>query len=137
MRGGTSNPGIMPAVSWNHCWKASAKQDWRFRRDPLSATINSGIGIVFHWSGQTDRAIEQFRKVLELNPNYLIARSFLAEAYEQKGDFVSAIETIEKTQQAETNPLTLSTMGYVYAKSGDRHKALEILNEFVKRSNQE
>jgi tetratricopeptide (TPR) repeat protein len=25
----------------------------------------------------------------------------------------------------------------VYAKSGDRHKALEILNEFVKRSNQE
>jgi tetratricopeptide (TPR) repeat protein len=75
--------------------------------------------------------------VLELNPNYLIARSFLAEAYEQKGDFVSAMATIEKIQQAETDSLTLSTVGYVYAKSGDRHKALEILNEFVKRSNQE
>ena len=106
-------------------------------RDPLSAANNSGIGIVFHWSRQPERAIEQFRKVLELNPNYLIARSFLAEAYEQKGDFVSAIATIEKIQQSETDPLTLSTVGYVYAKSGDRHKALEILNEFVKRSNQE
>jgi serine/threonine protein kinase/Tfp pilus assembly protein PilF len=105
--------------------------------DPLSATNNSGIGIVFHWSRQPERAIEQFRKVLELNPNYLIARSFLAEAYEQKGDFVSAIATIEKIQQAETNHLTLPTVGYVYAKSGDRHKALEILDEFVKRSNQE
>ena len=105
--------------------------------DPLSAANNSGIGIVFHWSRQPERAIEQFRKVLELNPNYPIARSFLAEAYEQKGDFVSAIATIEKIQQAETDPLTLSTVGYVYAKSGDRHKALEILNEFVKRSNQE
>ena len=105
--------------------------------DPLSATNNSGIGIVFHWSRQPERAIEQFRKVLELNPNYPIACSFLAEAYEQKGDFVSAIATIEKIQQATTDPLTLSTVGYVYAKSGDRHKALEILNEFVKRSNQE
>src|SRR5258705_1739983 len=105
--------------------------------DPLSATNNSGIGIVFHWSRQPERAIEQFRKVLELNPNYPIACSFLAEAYEQKDDFVSAIATIEKIQQATTDPLTLSTVGYVYAKSGDRHKALEILNEFVKRSNQE
>lgn len=106
-------------------------------RDPLSATINSGIGIVLHWSRQPERAIEQFRKVLDLNPNYLIARSFLAEAYEQKGDFVSAIATIEKILQAETDPMTLSTVGYVYAKSGDRHRALEILDEFVKRSNQE
>lgn len=105
--------------------------------DPLSAANNSGIGIVFHWSRQPERAIEQFRKVLELNPNYPIARSFLAEAYEQKGDFVSAIATIEKMQQAATDPVTLATVGYVYAKSGDRHKALEILNEFVKRSNQE
>ncbi len=105
--------------------------------DPLSPTNNSGIGIVFHWSRQPERAIEQFRKVLELNPNYPIACSFLAEAYEQKGDFVSAIATIEKIQQATTDPLTLSIVGYVYAKSGEGRKALEILNEFVKRSNQE
>ena len=139
------NPGSGPIHMW-YGWYLGlmGRFDESFKemqgaqeRDPLSAANNSGIGIVFHWSRQPERAIEQFRKVLELNPNYLIARSFLAEAYEQKGDFVSAIATIEKIQQSETDPLTLSTVGYVYAKSGDRHKALEILNEFVKRSNQE
>ncbi|MCI0416568.1 protein kinase [bacterium] len=139
------NPGSAPIHMW-YGWYLGlmGRFDESFKEmqgaqelDPLSAANNSGIGIVFHWSRQPERAIEQFRKVLELNPNYLIARSFLAEAYEQKGDFVSAIATIEKIHQAETNPLTLSTLGYVYAKSGDRHMALEILNEFVKRSNQE
>ncbi len=105
--------------------------------DPLSDTINSGIGTILHWSRQPERAIEQFRKLLELNPNYSVASCFLAEAYEQKGDFVSAIATIEKAQQAASNPFTLSTAGYVYAKAGNHDKALEILNEFEKRSNQE
>ena len=73
---------------------------------------------------------------MALNATGLLRRH-ADQAYEQKGDFVSAIATIEKIPQATTDPLTLSTVGYVYAKSGERHKALEILNEFVKRSNQE
>src|SRR5207237_10387849 len=39
--------------------------------------------------------------------------------------------------QGHNQPLSLSTVEYVYAKAGDRPKALEILNEFVERSNQE
>jgi len=105
--------------------------------DPLSDTINSAVGIILHWSRQPERAIEQFRKVLELNPTYSLANSFLAETYEQKGDFSSAIATIERTQQSANDPLTLSTVGYVYAKSGEHQKAWEILNELEKRSNQE
>ncbi len=105
--------------------------------DPLSETINSAIGIIFHWSRQPERAIEQFRKVLELSPDYHIANSFLAEAYEQKGDFASAVATIKSLPQAANDPLTLLTVGYVYAKSGEHDKALEVLNELERRSNQE
>ena len=105
--------------------------------DPLSDTINSGIGTVLHWSRQPERAIEQFRKVLDHNPNYLMALSFLAEAYVQKGDFVSAVTTVDKLQQAANDPLTLPTVGYVYAKSGNSDKALEILEVLEKRSKQE
>jgi tetratricopeptide (TPR) repeat protein len=105
--------------------------------DPLSDTINSTVGIIFHWSRQPDRAIEQFRKVLDLNPNYSLSNSFLAEAYVQKGDFMSAIVTIERIRESANDPLTLSTVGYVFAKSGEHQKAHEILNELEKRSNQE
>lgn len=105
--------------------------------DPLSDRINSGVGIVLHWSGQTDRAIAQLSEVLELKPNYVIALYFAAEAYVQKGDFVSAIAIGERLRQVAANPHTLPTVGYVYAKAGDRNKALEILNDLEKRSNQE
>ncbi|MGE3436466.1 MAG: protein kinase [Blastocatellales bacterium] len=110
------------------------QQAWEL--DSLSGPINFGIGSIFHWSRQPERAIERFRKILELNPNYAVASSFLAEAYEQQGDFVSALATIERLQQTANDPLTLSTVGYVYAKSGDQHKAREILNELERRSNQ-
>jgi serine/threonine-protein kinase len=139
------NPGNPPAHMWYGFYlglmgrfEESLKEMQRAQElDPLNAPNNSGIGIVLLWARQFERAIEQFRKVLELNPNYYIACNYLAEAYAHIGDFDSAIATIEKVQQAVTDPLTLSTAGYLYGKSGDRIKALEILNEFEKRSNEE
>src|SRR5262249_47999028 len=105
--------------------------------DPLSDTINSGIGIVLHWAHQPERAIEQLRKVLELNPNYLLALSFLAEAYAQHGDAVLATATADKFQQVANDPLTLPIVGYVHAKCGDRDKALKILIELEQRATHE
>lgn len=105
--------------------------------DPLSDTINSGIGIILHWSRQPERAIEQFRNVLELNPNYLLAVCFLAEAYVQQGDFARAIATVERLKQFANDPLMLPIVGYVYAKCGERDKALTILKEFEQHANQE
>jgi len=102
--------------------------------DPLSAPNNNAIGVVLHWSGETDRAIEQFEDVLELNPNYPVTVAFLAEAYVEKGDLVSAVATIERLASGTMDPQALSVMGYVYARSGDRDKALLIADEFAKRS---
>ena len=105
--------------------------------DPLSEVINTAIGIVLHWSREPERAIAQFQKVLELNSNYVLALSFLAEAYQQKGDFVSAIAAVDRLQHTANDPLTLPIVAYVHARSGDRNKALEILSELEKRSGRE
>jgi serine/threonine-protein kinase len=102
--------------------------------DPLSDPINLGIGIVFHWSGQPERAIERLRKVLEMNPTYYIAYPFLIEAYEQKGDLVSALAEIEKVPHEVNDAMTLSAFAHAYAKSGNRQKALEILKQLEQRS---
>ena len=47
-------------------------------------------------SGQWDRAIARFQKVLKIQPDYIEVYPQLANVYEQKGDKVKAIENLEK-----------------------------------------
>jgi len=105
--------------------------------DPLSHLIGFGVGAIYFWSGQSERAIDQLQRVVELNPNFRLAYSYLAEAYLEKGDFASAIATFDNAPIALNDPISLSAAAYVYAKAGDRHKALKILNELEKQSSQE
>jgi tetratricopeptide (TPR) repeat protein len=46
-------------------------------------------------SGQIDKAISRFEKVLKLKPDYLEAYLYLADAYEKKGDKQKAISALE------------------------------------------
>jgi len=105
--------------------------------DPLSDHSNFGIGATFYWSRQPERAIEHFHGVIELNPNFRIAYWFLTDAYVAKGDFASAIATIENAPIALNDPVTLSAAGHAYGKAGERRKALEILSELERQSSQE
>lgn len=104
--------------------------------DPLSLPNNNAIGVSYHWARQTECAISAILDVLELDPNYVISQSFLAEAYVQTGDLESAIAVIESIRPEAMDPQALSVAGFVYARSGDREKANEILEEFDRRSSQ-
>ncbi|MGD9561602.1 MAG: tetratricopeptide repeat protein [Pyrinomonadaceae bacterium] len=104
--------------------------------DPLSPPNNNAIGVNLHWAGKPERAIAQFLDVLELNPNYTISQSFLAEAYVQAGDLDAAVATIESVHAEAMDPQALAVAGFVYARAGDREKAVGILNEFEQRSTQ-
>ncbi|MFT3743650.1 MAG: tetratricopeptide repeat protein [Pyrinomonadaceae bacterium] len=102
--------------------------------DPLSPPNNNAIGVNYHWSRQPERAIAQILDVLELNPNYPVAVSFLAEAYLQAGDMRSAVSTIERLAPESMDPQALAVAGYVYALAEDKEKAVVILNEFERRT---
>lgn len=104
--------------------------------DPLSPPNNNAIGVNYHWSRQPELAIAQILDVLELNPNYPVSISFLAEAYVQAGDMRSAVETVERIASAEMDPQALAVAGYVYARAGNREKAAGILNEFERLTEQ-
>jgi tetratricopeptide (TPR) repeat protein len=49
-----------------------------------------------------DLAIENFTKVIKLNPDYEIANYWRADAYAEQGDFERAIE--DSTKTLELNP---------------------------------
>lgn len=81
--------------------------------DPFSLIINTNLGRTYHLARQYDKAIEQYRKTLEMDPNFPRAHERLQEAFEQKGMFQEAIADLEKV-----NPDHGARLREAYAKSG-------------------
>lgn len=54
-------------------------------------------------SGQWDRAIKRFEKVLEIDPLYIEAYLHLADAYEQQGKNAKTIEMLQKYAELTTD----------------------------------
>ena len=65
------------------------------KTDSNNINLQLTFGYASFKSGQWDRAIKRFNKVLELNPEYLDAYIYLADVYERKGDKEMTIKTLE------------------------------------------
>jgi tetratricopeptide (TPR) repeat protein len=63
-----------------------------------SNNVNLQLNFAFfsEKSGQWDRAIARFEKVLRIQPDFIEAYLHLADAYQQKGDKANAIKSLEK-----------------------------------------
>ncbi len=102
--------------------------------DPLSLIIATDYGAILYFSRQYDRAIEQFRAVLDMEPNFPRAH-LLAFAYAQKGLFEDALADIEKWRRIDKGPWTWAIAAYVYGRSGNREEARRTLAK-LKQLNQ-
>ncbi len=61
-------------------------------------------------SGQTDKAIERFKAVVQLDPNHTEAIFLLAEVYERKGDKKEAVMWYEMGKKNVENPELLKAL---------------------------
>jgi TolB-like protein/Tfp pilus assembly protein PilF len=59
--------------------------------DPLSPLVNLFLGTSLHKAHQDERAIEQFRKTIELEPNDADAYGSLGDVYESLGRYEEAV----------------------------------------------
>ena len=94
--------------------------------DPVSLIINKNLGDPFFYVRQYDKAIEQYQKTLELDPNFFLARLWLGKSYEQKGMYKEAIAEFQHARSLEDNPAILGALGHVYAVSGNKSEAEKI-----------
>jgi tetratricopeptide (TPR) repeat protein len=62
-------------------------------------------------SGQLDRAIERFKKVLRIDSTYIEAYLHLADAYEQQGNTALTIRALEKYGEKTTDPTARIEIG--------------------------
>jgi eukaryotic-like serine/threonine-protein kinase len=97
--------------------------------DPDSLGIKASMGLPYYYSGDTDKAMEQYQKCLQVDSNFILARWYLAMAYEQKGMYDDAIAAWDEIKRNDRSPELLSNLAYAYALSGRREQALEYLNE--------
>lgn len=68
------------------------------KADPNSFSSHGDLAFAAMKCGQSDRAITHFEKVLEINPKYYPAWSFLEALYFEKRDYVSALSAVKKSE---------------------------------------
>ena len=70
--------------------------------------------------GQNDQAIEQLRKVLDIDPKFALARRILEEVYTQMGKHKEAVEEREKIVSLSGSPELAASIEEDFAKAGYR-----------------
>jgi DNA-binding winged helix-turn-helix (wHTH) protein/tetratricopeptide (TPR) repeat protein len=98
--------------------------------DPLSPGVNNAAGGVYYYSRQWDKAIEQFSKVLDLNPNFLPALYSLGICLREKGRHAEALAQFQKAVEfSDRHPVMICALATAYARAGERERALELLRQ--------
>ena len=102
--------------------------------DPLSPIISANFALIFLAKNDTKAAIEQCQKIIELEPNHISGHDWLGWAYLKEGRLAEATREREKVAElSQRSGPQLSGVGYLYAITGRRAEALEILKEIEKR----
>jgi len=139
------NPRYATAHQWyGHCLGAMGRFDEAFtvlkhaiQLDPLSlivATSYAGIS----WLGRRwNEAIDQTRKVLDLDPNYIAGRWALARSYDCLGSYEAAIACAQDAiRLSGDNLFFITDLGHAYAAAGQREEAVRILDQLQEASKQ-
>ncbi|HEY1583946.1 MAG TPA: tetratricopeptide repeat protein [Chthoniobacterales bacterium] len=97
--------------------------------DPLSLIINADLGGDYTIARRYDQAIAQLRRTLALDENFAYAHWNLGEALYLKGNLSAAIAEYQKAAALDDDPEILALLGRAYAETGQKEKALELLQK--------
>ncbi|HEX6731066.1 MAG TPA: winged helix-turn-helix domain-containing protein [Pyrinomonadaceae bacterium] len=139
---------LSPSYAEAHHWYAiylanvgrHAEADEHARRaielDPLSLLMNMTPALNFYLAREYDNSIAELHKVIEMEPNFVAARSVMGNALSQSGrhdeamiEYRKALELIKGATTAEISLKAL--MAHAYATRGKRSDALELLDEII------
>jgi tetratricopeptide (TPR) repeat protein len=76
--------------------------------DPLSLIINAVVGDTYLKARLYDQAIEQLKKTIEMDKNFVSAHRYLANAFIEKGMYKEAIAELQKATTLATGNSALA-----------------------------
>jgi TolB-like protein len=86
--------------------------------EPLSLIFNRHHGESLLFSHRYDEAITQFKKTVELDPNFASTYTRLAIVYQLQGKYAESVEGIAKQQEIIGEPQTAQLLRESFAKGG-------------------
>jgi TolB-like protein/class 3 adenylate cyclase/Tfp pilus assembly protein PilF len=120
--------------------EAFAEMQRALALDPLSPRFGFSSGRLRFFTRQYDTAIEQYRKTLELDPNFPPVHEGLGYAYEKKGmqkeaieEWVKALTLTGEKEEASILQQTYAMSGFEAAVRKSAEKKLEGLNAKLAR----
>lgn len=130
------NPNYATAHHWYAYYCASqGRMDEAVREihlarqlDPLSLIISTDAGEIFYHARRYVEAIEQFRKTLEMDPNFAPAHNWLGLTYLARQEYGESITELQTAVRLSDNRSDfLASLGIAYARAGRREEARKAL----------
>jgi TolB-like protein/DNA-binding winged helix-turn-helix (wHTH) protein/Flp pilus assembly protein TadD len=105
--------------------------------DPLSLIIGADLADGFCVARRYDEAVQQAKKTLKMDSNFALAHFELGQALVQKNIYDEAIAEFKRAiELAGHSPTFDSNLAYVYAVSGRREAAINIVKDLRARYEQ-
>lgn len=106
-----------------------------YELDPLSSLLGHNYAYNLLLNDRVDEAFQQAKKVVEIEPDNFIAHRALGMAYLRQKRNEEALGELQKAVELSggRDDYTLAELGYFYAVTGDRDKAVELAKELEER----
>ena len=121
-------------LTWRGRFDEALQESERARElDPLSLIIAADNGAILFYSRQYDRAIDKFRSVMEMDPDFPRAHLIL-HALVEKGRYVEAGAFLEKKRNNMPPPWYWCNLAYIDGRAGKTEEARHALRELLKEN---
>ena len=91
------------------------------KENPEHENAQFNLGVLSIKSGQFEKAIERFEKVLTINPKRNEAQILLGESYMKTGNKEKALENLEKAKKQATDPQLIQEVSSLISQVNSNH----------------
>lgn len=136
---------LKPGYSTAHEWyalllsvrvrldEALSEMQTAYNLDPLSASVNNGLARVYHFRNQEDKAVEQIKKTIELEPGYAEAHFTLSMSSIRLKDYRNAEKELKQALDLSgRRTVMIGMLGRMYVLQGRIKEADALLDELQK-----
>ncbi len=116
---------IRPLYGWFEFWRGNAEQaialaQRAIEEDPLEVWTRMNLHAYLQGAGRVGEALEQLKKVVELDPNQVVALVSMAMIYADKGDLTEALKIARRAYAiGPWSPDTIGVLAGLTRRNGE------------------